>query len=182
MKIDSTLVKKLRTAENWSQEQLSEKSGLSLRTIQRLENGGSASIESVRALAAAFGIDPSELMLSSETEAPQTPLDAVKTGLLEFANFSGTATRYEYWWFLGFFVLVTAVATILHEKAYQIVTLILLLPFLAASARRLNHAGHSQWWQLFWLVPFGQIVVLIFLAQPGSDSANQPVAKGLDTA
>ena len=53
MKIDATLLKKLRTAENLSQEQLSEKSGLSLRTIQRLENGGNASIESVRALAAA---------------------------------------------------------------------------------------------------------------------------------
>ena len=74
MKIDSNLVKKLRTAENWSQEQLSEKSGLSLRTIQRLENGGNASIESVRALAEAFGIDPAELTLS-ETESPQTPLD-----------------------------------------------------------------------------------------------------------
>ena len=61
MKIDATLLKKLRTAENLSQEQLSEKCGLSLRTIQRLEGGGNASIESVRALAAAFGLDPSEL-------------------------------------------------------------------------------------------------------------------------
>ena len=92
MKIDSTLVKKLRTAENWSQEQLSEKSGLSLRTIQRLENGGNASIESLRALAAAFGIDSTELMFS-EAEPPQTPLEAVEIGLREFANFSGTATR-----------------------------------------------------------------------------------------
>ena len=48
------IVKKLRLANNWSQEQLSEVSVLSLRTIQRLENGGNASIESVRALAAAF--------------------------------------------------------------------------------------------------------------------------------
>jgi transcriptional regulator with XRE-family HTH domain len=181
MKIDSNLVKKLRSAENWSQEQLSEKSGLSLRTIQRLENGGNASIESVRALATAFGIDPNELMLS-ETEPPQTPLEAVKTGLQEFANFSGTATRFEYWWFLGFVVVVTAVATILHEKAYQIAWVILLLPFLAAGSRRLNDAGHSPWWQFFWLVPFGQIVVLILLAQPGSGPSSQPVTKGLDTA
>ena len=174
MKIDSNLVKKLRTAENWSQEQLSEKSGLSLRTIQRLENGGNASLESVRALAAAFGIDPTELTLS-ETESPQTPLDAVKTGLLEFANFSGTATRFEYWWFLAFVVLVMAVAAVLHERVNQIVTLILLLPFLAASNRRLNDAGHSPWWQLFWLVPFGQIVVLILLAQPNHEQLNEVV-------
>lgn len=181
MKIDSKLVKKLRTTENLSQEQLSEKSGLSLRTIQRLENGGSAAIESVRALAAAFSIDPNELILN-ETEPPQTPLDAVKTGLREFANFSGTATRFEFWWFLGFVVMVTAVATILHEKAYQIAGVILLLPLLAASNRRLNDAGQSLWWQLFWFVPFGQIVVLILLAQPSSEQADQPVAKGLDAA
>lgn len=151
-------MKKLRTAKNWSQEQLSEACGLSLRTIQRLENGHSASIELVRALAAAFGIDPSELM-SRKTEAPLTPLAAVQTGLREFANFSDTATRFEYWWFLLFFVVVTAVSTILHEKAVQVAAIILLLPFLAASTRRLNEAGYSPWWQFLWLVPFGQIVV-----------------------
>lgn len=181
MKIDATLAKKLRTAENWSQEQLSEACGLSLRTIQRLENGGNASIESVRALAAAFGIDPNELMLS-EIVVPLTPLDAVKTGLREFANFSGTATRFEYGWFLLFVVGVTAVSTILHEKAYQIAWVILLLPFLAAGARRLNDAGHSPWWQLFWLVPFGQIVLFCLLAQPGSGQTNPSVTKSLDAA
>ncbi len=192
MKIDSTLVKKLRTAENWSQEQLSEKSGLSLRTIQRLENGGNASIESVRALAAAFGIDSTELMLS-EAEPTQTPLEAVEIGLREYANFSGTATRFEYWWFLAFVVVVTAVATLLHERVGQIAWVILLLPFLAASTRRLNDAGQSQWWQMLWLVPFGQIAVLIVLAQPSighqssngkpdSEPADQPVAKRLDAA
>jgi len=181
MKIDSNLVKKLRTAENWSQEELGEACGLSLRTIQRLENGGNASIESVRALAAAFEIDPNELM-PSETEAALMPLEAVKTGLREFANFSGTTTRFEYWWFLTFVVVVTAIATILHEKAYQIAAVILLLPFLAAGSRRLNDAGHSPWWQFFWLVPFGQVVVLILLAQPGSGQTDPPATKSLDTA
>ena len=106
----------------------------------------------------------------------------MKTGLLEFANFSGTATRFEYWWFLLFVLLVTAVATIIHEKAYQIVGVILLLPFFAAGTRRLNDAGHSPWWQLFWLVPFGQIVVLILLAQVSSEDPSQRITKSLDAA
>lgn len=188
MKIDSNLVKKLRVAKNWSQEQLSEASGLSLRTIQRLENGGNASIESVRALAAAFGADPNELMLGesapplSDGSRAQTPLDAVKTGLAEFANFSGTATRYEYWWFLLFVVLVLAVSTVLHEKAYQIAALILLLPFAAVGTRRLNDANYSPWLQLLWLVPFAQIVILYYLAQPGSEQTAAPATKSLDTA
>ena len=180
MKIDTTLLKKLRLAENLSQEQLSAKSGLSLRTIQRLENGGNASIESVRALAAAFGLDPIELMLS-ETEPPLTPQDAVQTGLREFSNFSGTATRYEFWWFLAFVVLVTAVSTLLHERVAQIAAVILLLPLLAASNRRLNDAGHSPWWQLFWFAPFGQIVILILLAQPTAENPNSQVTGKLET-
>jgi transcriptional regulator with XRE-family HTH domain len=178
MKIDANRVKKLRKAKGWPQEKLSEACGLSLRTIQRLENGGNASIESVQALAAALDIDPNELMLS-EREEPLTPLDAVQAGLRQFANFSGTATRFEYWWFFLFVLVVTAVATIIHEKVYQIAGVLLLLPLLAASNRRLNDAGHSPWWQLFWLVPFGQIVVLILLAKP---SPNEVVTKRLDAA
>lgn len=179
MKIDSNLVKKLRTAQNWSQMQLSEACGLSLRTIQRLENSGNASIESVRALAAAFGIDPNELILS-ESEPLRTPFNAVKTGLREFANFSGTMTRFEYMWFLLFVAGVTAVAIILHEKAYQIAGLILLLPFLSAGTRRLKDAGYTPWWQLLWLVPFGQVVVFYLLFQPSCEQSNTPVTKSLD--
>ncbi len=164
MKINSNLVKKLRIARNWSQEQLSEVCGLSLRTIQRLENGGNASLESIRVLATVFEIDSNELILN-EKEEPITPRDAVERGLRQFANFSGTATRFEYGWFLLFVTLVTAVCTIIDERAAQIATLILLVPFLAAGARRLNAIGHSGWWQLLWFVPFGQIAVLIVMFQ-----------------
>jgi transcriptional regulator with XRE-family HTH domain len=173
MKIDSHLVKKLRSAKNWSQEELSEASGLSPRTIQRIENGENASIESVRALAAAFDIDPKELILSDE-EAPMTPFEAVKIGLLEFGDFSGTASRYEFWWFFAFVLLATVVSAAIHEKAYTVVGAILLIPFLAAGARRLHDVGHSGWWQLFYLAPFGQIVVLILMAQ---ESNHQPKLK-----
>jgi transcriptional regulator with XRE-family HTH domain len=51
------LVQKLRLQRGWSQEQLAELSGLSVRTIQRLERGQAASVESLKALAAAFEID-----------------------------------------------------------------------------------------------------------------------------
>lgn len=181
MKINSNLVKKLRIARNWSQEQLSEACGLSLRTIQRLENGGSASLESIRVLAAVFEIDSNELILN-EKEEPINPRDAVESGLRQFANFSGTATRFEYGWFLLFVMLVLAVCTIIDERAAQIAALILLLPLLAAGARRLNAAGHSGWWQLLWFVPFGQIAVLIMMFQDENRRSNQPLNTSLDSA
>lgn len=55
------LIQKLRLQRGWSQEQLAEASGLSVRTIQRLEGGQPGSLESTKALAAVFDIDLSRL-------------------------------------------------------------------------------------------------------------------------
>lgn len=51
------LIQKLRLQHVWSQQQLAELSGLSTCTIQRLENGHTPSIESLKALAAVFEVD-----------------------------------------------------------------------------------------------------------------------------
>lgn len=48
------LVKLMRDSKKWTQEQLAEISNLNTRTIQRVENGQSASFETRRALALAF--------------------------------------------------------------------------------------------------------------------------------
>jgi transcriptional regulator with XRE-family HTH domain len=50
-------MKGLREERNWSQEQLAESSGLSLRTIQRIEGSNTAGSDSMEALAAAFDIE-----------------------------------------------------------------------------------------------------------------------------
>jgi transcriptional regulator with XRE-family HTH domain len=55
------IVKRLREKRNWSQEQLAILSGLSTRTIQRIESGNKASLESLKALASVFEIDISKL-------------------------------------------------------------------------------------------------------------------------
>ena len=51
------LIQKLRLQRGWSQEQLAEVSGLSVRTIQRLERGQPGSLETMNALAAVFETD-----------------------------------------------------------------------------------------------------------------------------
>ena len=71
------LIQKLRLQRGWSQEQLAELSGLSVRTIQRLERGQTASVESLKALGAAFEIDFSHLKepeMSTNAETPTIPL------------------------------------------------------------------------------------------------------------
>jgi len=167
MKINAEQVKKLRADKQWSQEQLAAACGLNLRTIQRLENTGNASIESVRALAAVFAVDASSLLLNSETTEviAVTPITVVKDCFLQFADFSGTASKYDYWWFLVFVLLISALAEIISPVLRLFVTVLILLPFLAVGTRRLNDAGQNVWWQLMYLVPFGFVVVLFFMAK-----------------
>ena len=55
------LVQKLRLQHGWSQQQLAEASGLSVRTVQRIEAGFPASTESLKSLAAVFEVDFSTL-------------------------------------------------------------------------------------------------------------------------
>ena len=63
MKVDSKLIRAEREKRAWSQEHLAEVTGLGLRTVQRIENTGAASYESVRALAAVLELEASSLRL-----------------------------------------------------------------------------------------------------------------------
>lgn len=65
----SMLIQKLRLKRGWSQQQLAEASGLSTRTVQRLEAGHSASMESLKSLAAVFEVEFSTLQPESDMNA-----------------------------------------------------------------------------------------------------------------
>jgi transcriptional regulator with XRE-family HTH domain len=65
-------VQKLRLQRGWSQQQLADASGLSARTIQRLEAGHPPSLETLKCLAAVFGIDLETLGQGSEMTTPTT--------------------------------------------------------------------------------------------------------------
>ena len=61
LKINANKLKQLRESRCWSQQQLADMSGLSLRTVQRIEAKSVASQESVKCLGAVFDIAISEL-------------------------------------------------------------------------------------------------------------------------
>lgn len=65
-------VQKLRLQRGWSQQQLAELSGLSTRTIQRIENGQTASTETLKSLASVFEIDFSTLTREPDMQTRDT--------------------------------------------------------------------------------------------------------------
>ena len=100
--------------------------------------------------------------------------DAFLTCLKKYADFSGRASRSEYWWFALAQMLVVIAASIVSDTLGTLVMLALLVPICAAATRRLHDAGRSGWWQLLTLIPLvGALVVLYWLVQPSESSGNE---------
>lgn len=158
-----------RISRGWSQEDLAEASGLSVRTIQRIENGSTPGLASQAALAAAFGVDPDQLAAADRPDAPSMSFPvAIRACLADYATFDGRASRTEYWWFVLFVLLAGSAGTLVHEVLGALVLLLTLVPLVAVGTRRLHDTGRSGWWQLLSLVPFGGVVPLVLLALPAT--------------
>ena len=74
------LIQKLRLQRGWSQEQLADLTGLSVRTIQRIERGQTPSAESLKALASVLEVDFSELRDAHMTPSTDYPAAASTPG------------------------------------------------------------------------------------------------------
>lgn len=103
-----------------------------------------------------------------------TMMQSVKTCLRKYADFSGRATRAEFWWWvlattlvslalnmldiiLGFFFLALIPISGLSglyglDLLSSLFALAIILPGLAVTVRRLHDTGKTGWWQLVWIV------------------------------
>ena len=102
---------------------------------------------------------------------------AIRTCLQKYVDINGRASRPEYWWFLAFQVVAIIAAAILDIFVgflQALVILGLLIPSVTSGVRRLHDVDKSGWWLLLSLVPlFGWVLLLVFLAQRGTDGANR---------
>ncbi|MCM1029770.1 MAG: DUF805 domain-containing protein [Pseudoflavonifractor sp.] len=114
--------------------------------------------------------------------------EAIRRALTDnYCNFSGRASRSEYWWFaLGMFILsfifniLAAVFSFSEALTYVVasisclVSLALLLPGLGLSVRRLHDIGKSGWWVLIAFIPVvGAILLIVWFCQESQPTANE---------
>lgn len=81
-----------RIDKGWTQEQLAEAAGMSVRTVQRLEAGKPANLESMKCLAAVFEINVADLI--KEQEMATKDFDEKENGLNSMAYFEAEAIEY----------------------------------------------------------------------------------------
>lgn len=67
MRVNTDLIREERKRRAWSQEHLASVAGLGLRTVQRIESSGNASLESVSALASVLEVSIDDLRIREET-------------------------------------------------------------------------------------------------------------------
>ena len=128
-------------------------------------------------LASVFKVNVTEMgPVAGPGWAQQPMVASARTCLVKYTVFDGRAPRAEYWWFLLFVGLAAALSTLISDTLGSAALMALLLPLLAAGARRLHDTGRSGWWQLLALVPLGFVVPLILLASPTSKPEGTPDA------
>lgn len=92
---------------------------------------------------------------------------AISVGFKKYAEFTGVASRSEYWWWVLFTVLVSLALSALWDALGVVWSFAVLLPSLAVGVRRLRDAGYRWTWLFISLVPLvGAIVLIVFLTQP----------------
>lgn len=98
----------------------------------------------------------------------------------KYAVFEGRARRTEYWMFqlfnCIFLVLLTLVESATQNTGILIglYVLVVLLPNLSVTIRRLHDTNRSGWWFLISFLPvIGPIILLVFMAQNSVSEENQ---------
>jgi uncharacterized membrane protein YhaH (DUF805 family) len=93
---------------------------------------------------------------------------ATKDGLLRFADFSGTSSRAQYWYFFLAVNLSTfTIAVIAGEMVGNLISYILILPSLSIAVRRIRDTGRNPF---FVLVPFYNLYLLLQPSQTNNFS------------
>jgi uncharacterized membrane protein YhaH (DUF805 family) len=112
-----------------------------------------------------------------------TLVDSIRTCFQKYVDFSGRASRPEFWWFFLFTVIAQAVLGVFLPG---VAFLVLLLPTLAATARRLHDTGRSAWWLMSYLAAgMGTIIMAVaalILALEGDEFFGLYEIEGADLA
>jgi uncharacterized membrane protein YhaH (DUF805 family) len=110
--------------------------------------------------------------------------EAISSGLKNLTNFSGRASRSEFWWYVLFIWIVSIILHLILNAiglngnsavgtGFVIVYVLQILAVIAVGCRRLHDTGKTGWLQLLWVIPcVGPIILIIFWVQAGQPGDN----------
>ena len=122
--------------------------------------------------------------------------EAVISVLKNWNNFTGRASRSEFWYFCLAYFLIAIVVSFIDVAsgtadlesgqmemidmtfgqmgiASVILNLFLLIPSLSVTSRRLQDRGYSGWWQLSYITILGVFVIVLLCMLPSKEDENK---------
>ena len=112
------------------------------------------------------------------------PITAVLTCYKKYADFSGRASRSEYWYSMLFIYLILILSSGFSENASEPVSMVgaifylaSILPTWAVTWRRMHDAGSPGWWAF---IPIAGLVIAVTRSEPNLNKYG-PVPEHLPT-
>ncbi|WP_262694518.1 DUF805 domain-containing protein [Kordiimonas aquimaris] len=124
-------------------------------------------------------------------------IDAIKSAFRNYLNFSGRASRLEFWAFIIFALVAGNIITVLEGVIFHagdlpeagplfavgisiflgpiasVFAALMIIPWVSVSTRRLHDIGRSGFWIYFGFIPpIGWLFMLIWLVREGDAGDN----------
>ena len=114
-------------------------------------------------------------------------VESIKISLYKYIDFTGRSSRGDFGYFLLFYFILLIVSEILDQAivgktnfidnnygpAYLIINLLLILPSLSLSVRRLHDINKTGWWIFLSLTIIGFIPLLYWYFKEGDEGTNE---------
>ena len=107
-------------------------------------------------------------------------IESIQSCYKKFFDFSGRASKSEYWWFQLYQLIIYVLSLIFQSDLallFSILVIANLLPLYACGVWRFYDSDKSVWFILLSLIPIIGLYVFVLLIQDGSKGKNRFGAK-----
>ena len=107
-------------------------------------------------------------------------VESFQTCYKKFFDFSGRASKSEYWWFQLYNAIIYVLTLVFQGDLtllFSILIIVNLIPIWAAAVRRVHDSDKSGWMVLISVIPLIGLYVIVLLIQDGSKGKNRFGAK-----
>ena len=107
-------------------------------------------------------------------------VESLQTCYKKFFDFSGRASKSEYWWFQLYNAIIYVLSFVFQGDLVLLLSILIivnLIPVYAVGVRRIHDSNKSGWLVLISLIPLIGLYIFVLLLQDGSKGKNRFGAK-----
>ncbi len=103
-------------------------------------------------------------------------VQSIQTCYKKFFDFSGRASKSEYWWFQLYTIIIYGMQFVFQGDlvlVFSILVIANIIPLYAAGVRRLHDTDKSGWFVLISVIPIIGLFIIFLLMGDGSKGKNR---------